>query len=134
MSSSCAGLFGILAGRRHGKKAPRAPYSALSLEAKPEASEFFSLLRRLCPLNLAQQPGGSAMSRPLMPLVLAFLPFVPVHLVSGGDAPPVDLVVLNAKIWTVDKKRPEAEALAVVRDRIVFVGSTAEAKKLMGPK
>src|SRR5438046_2839212 len=43
-----------------------------------------------------------------------------------------DLVVLNAKVWTVNKKQPEAEALAVLRERIVFVGSTKQARKLIG--
>src|ERR1043165_4649146 len=43
-----------------------------------------------------------------------------------------DLVVLNAKVWTVNKKQPEAEALAVIKDRIVFVGSTEKARKLVG--
>jgi predicted amidohydrolase YtcJ len=45
-----------------------------------------------------------------------------------------DLVVLNAKIWTVNKKQPEAEALAVLKDRIVFVGATKQARQLVGPK
>ncbi|MBM3997181.1 MAG: amidohydrolase [Planctomycetes bacterium] len=46
---------------------------------------------------------------------------------------PADLVVLNAKIWTVNRKQPEAEALAVVRDRIVIVGSSKQARELVGP-
>ncbi|MBI3407321.1 MAG: amidohydrolase [Planctomycetes bacterium] len=77
------------------------------------------------------------MKNPLLLLAIAFLPFLPAHYLLGqDDAPqqPADLVVLNAKIWTVNKDQPEAEALAVVRDRIVFVGSTAAAKKLVGPK
>jgi hypothetical protein len=45
-----------------------------------------------------------------------------------------DLVVVNAKIWTVNKKQPEAEALAVLKERIVFVGSTKDARKLVGDK
>ena len=43
-----------------------------------------------------------------------------------------DLVVLNAKVWTVNKKQPEAEALAVLKDRIVFVGSAKQARSLIG--
>jgi predicted amidohydrolase YtcJ len=77
------------------------------------------------------------MARPVAFLLFTFLPFIPVHLLWGaGEAPvlPADLVVLNAKIWTVNKKQPEAEAIAVVRDRIVFVGSAAEVKRLIGPK
>jgi predicted amidohydrolase YtcJ len=42
-----------------------------------------------------------------------------------------DLVVINAKIWTVNKKQPEAEALAVVKDRIIFVGKSDDAKNLV---
>src|SRR5262245_55110108 len=49
------------------------------------------------------------------------------------NAPPLaaDLVVLNAKIWTVNKKQPEAEALAVLKDRIVFVGSSKKAREFV---
>src|SRR5438552_9211111 len=43
-----------------------------------------------------------------------------------------DLVVLNAKVWTVSKKQPEAEALAVLKERIVFIGSTKDARSLIG--
>jgi predicted amidohydrolase YtcJ len=45
-----------------------------------------------------------------------------------------DLVLLDGKIWTVDPANKEAEALAVWRDRIIFVGGSAEAKRLVGPK
>jgi predicted amidohydrolase YtcJ len=46
--------------------------------------------------------------------------------------PPVgaaDLVVHNAKIWTVDHTRPEAEALAVWRGRIIAIGSNDEVRR-----
>jgi predicted amidohydrolase YtcJ len=46
----------------------------------------------------------------------------------------VDLVVLNGKIWTVNRPQPEAEALAVVRDRIVAVGTSTDLRRLIGPK
>jgi hypothetical protein len=45
-----------------------------------------------------------------------------------------DLVVVNAKIWTVNRVQPEAEALAVVGDRIVAVGTSADLRRLIGPK
>jgi predicted amidohydrolase YtcJ len=48
--------------------------------------------------------------------------------------PVADLVVVSAKIWTGDPKRPEAEALAVRAGRIVAVGQNAEIQKLQGPK
>ena len=39
------------------------------------------------------------------------------------------MVFLNGNIYTGAKQQPRAEAIAVARDRIVFVGSTADAKK-----
>jgi predicted amidohydrolase YtcJ len=47
--------------------------------------------------------------------------------------PAADLIVTNAKIWTVDKTRPHAEALAVLGERIVAVGSAAEVDTWHGP-
>ena len=51
-------------------------------------------------------------------------------------APPVaaDVVLVNGKVWTVDRSRPEAEAIAVWRDRILLVGSSEEVRQLAGPK
>jgi predicted amidohydrolase YtcJ len=40
--------------------------------------------------------------------------------------PFADVVVTHAKIWTGDKRMPSAEALAIIGDRIVDVGSAAE--------
>jgi predicted amidohydrolase YtcJ len=45
-----------------------------------------------------------------------------------------DLVLVGGKVWIVDRDRPEAEAVAVWRDRIVKVGTDAEVKALIGPK
>lgn len=45
---------------------------------------------------------------------------------SAQTKPAADLIITNAKIWTVDKTRPQAEALAILRDRIVAVGSATE--------
>jgi predicted amidohydrolase YtcJ len=62
--------------------------------------------------------------------------FLSPSLIAQQKPPTVaaDLVVLNAKIWTVNKKQPEAAALAVIKDRIVFVGSTKKASELVGAK
>jgi predicted amidohydrolase YtcJ len=57
---------------------------------------------------------------------------VPVALAQGKPA--ADLIITNAKIWTVDKARPQAEALAVVGERIVAVGSAAEVDAWQGPQ
>src|SRR6266566_4418358 len=46
----------------------------------------------------------------------------------GGtaQAPPADLVLTNGRIVTVDDSRPEAEAIAISKDRIEALGTAAE--------
>jgi len=44
-----------------------------------------------------------------------------------------DLVVANAKVWTVDPARPRAEAVAIVGERIAAVGTAAEIDAWRGP-
>ena len=51
---------------------------------------------------------------------------------SPGPADPATLVFINGTIYTANEKRPHAEAVAVKDDRIVFVGSNADAKKYQG--
>ena len=58
--------------------------------------------------------------------VLAFL--VPILQMSATED--VDVIFLNGNIYTVNEKQPHAEAIAIKNDRIVFVGSNAEAKEL----
>ena len=48
--------------------------------------------------------------------------------------PAATLIVTNAAIYTVDKQRPKAEAVAVIGDRIVAVGSKAEIDSWRGPE
>jgi predicted amidohydrolase YtcJ len=43
-----------------------------------------------------------------------------------------DLVVVNAKVFTVDSRAPRAEAFAVKDSRFIYVGNTAEAKAFLG--
>jgi predicted amidohydrolase YtcJ len=57
-----------------------------------------------------------------------------VSLANAQAKPAADLIVTNAKIYTVDKARPHAEALAVLGERIVAVGSAAEVDTWHGPK
>lgn len=54
-------------------------------------------------------------------------------LVAAQSKPAADLIIRNAKIWTVDPSRPEAEAVAVLGDRIVAVGSNSEVEAWRGP-
>lgn len=53
-------------------------------------------------------------------------------LVPQNAAPPADLVVLDARILTVDERFREAQALAVRDGRFVAVGSSAEARAHIG--
>ena len=43
-----------------------------------------------------------------------------------------DLVVFNAKVYTVDSRAPKAEAFAVKAGKFTAVGSTADMKALIG--
>ena len=52
---------------------------------------------------------------------------------AAGARPAADLVVTNARVWTGDPARPEAEALAVIGERIVAVGVAAEIEAWRGP-
>src|SRR5438552_4149718 len=45
-----------------------------------------------------------------------------------------DLVLLNGKIWTVNKAQPEAEAVAVWHGRITAVGNSNDIRALVGEK
>jgi predicted amidohydrolase YtcJ len=50
------------------------------------------------------------------------------------NAPPAaDLIIHNARIWTVNPKQPEADALAVLNGRFVAVGSEAAVLHWRGP-
>lgn len=45
---------------------------------------------------------------------------------AGQTAASADLIVTNAKIWTGEKEQPSAEAVAVLGDRIVAVGTAKD--------
>lgn len=63
----------------------------------------------------------------------ALLLLLPAGLTAQAK-PAADLIITNAKIWTVDKARPHAEALAVLGERIVAVGSAADVDAWHGPQ
>jgi predicted amidohydrolase YtcJ len=48
--------------------------------------------------------------------------------------PAADLIIHNAKVWTVDKTHPTAQAVAVLGDRIVAVGSNDDIKAWQGAR
>ena len=60
----------------------------------------------------------------MMWLAIFVLPLAGLSLAQSKPA--ADLIITNAKIWTVDKSLPTAQAVAVLGDRIVAVGSNAD--------
>lgn len=50
------------------------------------------------------------------------------------DAGPVDLIVLNGKVYTADKHGTTAEAVAVQGNKILLVGSSREVQRLRRPQ
>ncbi len=65
----------------------------------------------------------------LMAVLLACAPGA-----SAQNPPAADLIIRGARVWTVDPARPEAEAVAVLGERIVVVGSNAEVDAWRGPR
>ena len=52
---------------------------------------------------------------------------------QAQSRPTADLIITNAEIWTVDKSLPMAQAVAILGDRIVAVGSSADVDAWRGP-
>src|SRR6185369_2851247 len=63
---------------------------------------------------------------------VVFLLFACAASAFAQSTPAADLIINNAKVWTVDPARPNAQAVAVLRDRIVAVGSNAEIEHWRG--
>ncbi|MBP6821860.1 MAG: amidohydrolase [Acidobacteria bacterium] len=59
------------------------------------------------------------------------LPTHPVATALGTESS-ADLVLLNGKIWTVNERQQEAEAVAVVGNRIAAAGSTKDIRRWIG--
>ena len=54
--------------------------------------------------------------------------------VAMARAEDVDLLLTNGNIYTVTEQQPQAEAVAVKANRIVFVGSNDDAKRFHAAK
>jgi predicted amidohydrolase YtcJ len=63
-----------------------------------------------------------------------FLIFMAAIHANGEPKPAATLIVTNAAVYTVDKQHPKAEAVAVIGDRIVAVGSHADIDMWRGPQ
>ena len=70
------------------------------------------------------------MPRSLLPL--AALALVSVARPAAAQQSAADLIVTNARIYTVDRNRPMAQAMAIREGRVLFVGSERGALALRG--
>src|SRR5512138_1051602 len=67
-----------------------------------------------------------------MSRALLFL-LIPALAAAQQQQPPADLIVTNARIYTVDESHPLADAMAIRGGKVQFVGSTGAAMALKGP-
>jgi hypothetical protein len=51
---------------------------------------------------------------------------------AGTGGTPVTLAIVNARVWTGDSAQPWAEAIAIAKDRIAAVGSSADVRSRAG--
>ncbi len=65
--------------------------------------------------------------------VLALVFVLSVSNLSAQSRPQASLIITNAKVWTVDKAQPQADAVAILGERIVAVGTIAEVDQWRGP-
>ena len=64
--------------------------------------------------------------------IVALLALFAPPFLQAQSRPAADLIIRNAKIWTVDKSHPTAQAVAVLGDRIVAVGSNDDVEAWRG--
>jgi predicted amidohydrolase YtcJ len=73
----------------------------------------------------------TALVRP-SPFTALFVLFAAPLFLVAQSRPAADLIIRNAKVWTVDKAHPTAEAVAVLRERIVAVGTNQDVEPWRG--
>ena len=65
-------------------------------------------------------------------LPVVFILFINCTSATRGVVDSAELVINNAKIYTVNKGQPEAEAVAINAGKIVFIGSNKDVKNYIG--
>ena len=86
--------------------------------------------------QVSTQANVSAIHHTIMKckFALCFLIIMAALDAKAQSKPSATLIVTNAAVYTVDKQHPKAEAVAVIGDRIVAVGSRAEIDLWRGPQ
>src|SRR5437764_5685014 len=70
----------------------------------------------------------------LLLLILILLVLMSINFVTHADKSTLtaDVIIVNAKIRTMDRNQPNAEAVAIYSHRIAAIGSTKEIQQLAG--
>src|SRR5215475_14074065 len=72
---------------------------------------------------------GDLMRRIVVSILAALLMYGSILAGQSRPARNVDLLLINAHVITVDRNKPNAEAIAIQGDRVAWVGTTAEARR-----
>jgi predicted amidohydrolase YtcJ len=75
----------------------------------------------------------SSILKVLIALAIVFVMSLSFSTHANNQPLTADLIIINATVHTMDATRPAAQALAIIGNRIVAVGSTNEIKNLAGP-
>ena len=67
-------------------------------------------------------------------IILSVICFCMFFVTANAQKITADLIVVNAKVRTMDASKPSAEAVAVLDNKIIAVGSNAEIRTLVGEK
>ncbi len=70
----------------------------------------------------------------LLVILLALVPVSAMPESKPDSKPAAGLIITNAKVWTGDSTQPTAEAVAVIGDRVVAVGSARDIDSWRGPE
>src|ERR1700674_4978584 len=58
---------------------------------------------------------------------------IPPLMASDAPPPPADMIITNARVYTVNPQQKWAEAIAVRGDKIIAVGNRKQVEALRGP-
>jgi hypothetical protein len=82
--------------------------------------------------NVKTSPHRQVKAQAFHILLRSSLLFLSFLLQNVNAAAEVDLIFVNGNIYTANERQPHAEAIGVKKDRVVFIGANADAKKLAG--
>jgi predicted amidohydrolase YtcJ len=100
-------------------------FTLMSIQS--QAANFFDTEKYGKADHVKTSPQRQVKARISFSCVLALFCAPSLQISVAEDA---DLIFVNGNVYTVNDKQPHAEAIAVKKDRIAFVGSNEEARKL----